>query len=159
MKNGAPAQFVYARERTGQLEFFSLDPAPAGDPAVALRPRVFATSATAAKSAPAAYAFGDFDGDGQEDVAVSDPDGAQMYVYFRQPDGAFTTAAKFPTMSDVRSLAAADWTGTGRASLFAVSGKEQLLAVSDRRTPTGRWATRNRSPLTGRPLAVRGRRP
>ena len=152
--NGAPASFTYAQDRTGQLELFDLDLAAAGKGADwAPRPRVFTPSATAAKTAAAAYAFGDFNGDGREDVAMSDPDGAQMYIYFRQADGGFTTPRQFPSLTDARSLAAADWDGDGRPDLFVVSPKEQLLGVASV-NPDGRLGYPQPLTVKGRPLAV-----
>lgn len=147
-----PPGFVYASNRTGQLEFFRLEPA-AADKAAApgLRPRVF-TPFPGGKTA-AAYAFGDFDGDGREDVAVSDPDSAQVYIYFRQPDGGFTVARRFPSLADARSLAAGDWEGNGHADLFVASPKEQVLGVSAVNAD-GRLGYPQPLPVKGRPLAV-----
>src|SRR5207249_3627001 len=98
----------------GQLVIFELD--STSDSAVAdlppvPRPRVF--TPRAGSKAPASYAFGDFDGDGREDIAVSDPEGAQIFIYFRQADGGFTVAKRFPSLADGRSIAAGDWDGSG----------------------------------------------
>ncbi|MET0263648.1 MAG: VCBS repeat-containing protein, partial [Rariglobus sp.] len=62
------ARLVFAQQRTGQLEFVNLEPAKkerAGR-GPALRPRVF-TPRTSSRT-PAAYAFGDYNGDGREDI-------------------------------------------------------------------------------------------
>ncbi len=148
-KNGPPA-FVFAANPTGQLEFFTLDPVDEKTPGFAPRPRVF-TPPAAVKNA--AYAFGDFDGDGREDIAMSDPDGAQVFIYFRQADGGFTAPKKFPSLADARSLAAGDWEGHGRASLFIASPKEQVLGVATVNAD-GRLGYPQPLPVTGRPLAV-----
>lgn len=147
-----PARLVFAQQRTGQLEFFSLEPAEkekAGAPA--LRPRVFTPRAS--DKTPAAYAFGDYNGDGREDIAVSDADGAQVFIYFRQPDGGFTVAERFPSFSDVRSLAACDWDGDGRAELIVASLKEQAAGIATVNAD-GRLDYPTPLPGTGRPLAV-----
>ena len=147
-----PARLVFAQQRTGQLEFFNLESSGKKDAAApALRPRVF-TPRTPGKTS-AAYAFGDFNGDGREDVAVSDADGAQIFIYLRQPDGGFTVADRFPCFADVRSLAACDWQGDGRAELVVASLKEQSagLAVFN---AEGRLDYPQPLPGTGRPLAV-----
>jgi len=147
------ARLVFAQQRTGQLEFFNLEPEKKGKDGAAptLRPRVF-TPRTSGKT-PAAYAFGDFNGDGREDIAVSDADGAQVFIYFRQPDGGFTTAEKFPSFADVRSLAAGDWNGDGRTELIVASLKEQSVGVASVNAE-GRLDYPQPLPGTGRPLAV-----
>lgn len=148
-----PARLVFAQQRTGQLEFFNFEPAKnkRNDSTPALRPRVF--TPRAAGKTPAAYAFGDYNGDGREDIAVGDADGAQVFVYFRQPDGGFTVAEKFPSFADVRSLAAIDWTGKGRADLVVASLKEQSVGIASVNA-AGRLDYPQPLPGTGRPLAV-----
>lgn len=148
-----PARLVFAQQRTGQLEFFNFEPAKnkKNDSAPALRPRVFTPRSTG--KTPASYAFGDFNGDGREDVAVSDADGAQVFVYFRQPDGGFTVAERFPSFADVRSLAAIDWTGKGRADLVVASLKEQSVGIASVNA-AGRLDYPQPLPGTGRPLSV-----
>ncbi len=150
---GGPPVFTYAQDRTGQLEFFSLETTDGKATGLAPRPRVFTPSAAAAKTAAAAYAFGDFDGDGREDVAMSDPDGSQMFIYFRQADGGFTTPKKFPTLSDVRGLAAADWDGDGRPDIFVVSPKEEVLGIATV-GKDGRLSYPQPLAVKGRPLAI-----
>lgn len=147
------AKLVFAQQRTGQLEFFNLEPEKKGKDGAApvLRPRVF-TPRTSGKT-PASYAFGDYNGDGREDIAVSDADGAQVFIYFRQPDGGFTTAEKFPSFADVRSLAAGDWNGDGRADLIVASLKEQSVGVASVNAE-GRLDYPQPLPGAGRPLTV-----
>lgn len=147
------ARLVFAQQRTGQLEFFNLETAKNKKDAAApvLRPRVFTPRASG--KTPAAYAFGDFNGDGREDIAVSDADGAQIFIYTRQPDGGFTVAERFPTFADVRSLAACDWQGDGRAELVVASLKEQSVGLAAVNAD-GRLDYPQPLPGTGRPLAV-----
>lgn len=150
-----PARLAFAQERTGQLEFFDFEPAKPRKgrdrDTLALRPRVFTPRAPG--KTPAAYALGDIDGDGREDVVMADADGAQVFVYFRQPDGGFSVAERFPSFSDARSLAAADWDGDGRAELFVSSVKEQSVGVSSF-TAEGRLGYPKPIPGAGRPLGV-----
>ena len=151
-KNG-PAQFAVIQDPTGQLVIFSLDPKGGldTDKMPVPRPRIF--TPRAGSTSTESYAFGDFDGDGREDIAVSDPEGAQIFIYFRQPDGGFTIAKRFPSLSDGRSIAAGDWDGSGRASLFVASPKEQVVGVA-MVTPEGRLTYPQPLPVTGKPFAV-----
>lgn len=150
-----PARLVFAQDRTGELEFFDFEPAKPRKgrdrDTLALRPRVFTPRAPG--KTPAAYAMGDIDGDGREDVVMADADGAQVFVYFRQPDGGFSVAERFPSFSDVRAIAAADWDGDGRAELFVSSIKEQSVGVASL-TPEGRLGYPKPLPGAGRPLGV-----
>lgn len=146
-----PAVFAFAQESTGHFEEFRLDPAKPTEGTISLRPRVF--SPRPGSKTPAAYALGDFNADGQLDVAVSDPDGAQVFVYLRQKDGGFTRAERYPVFSDARSIAAGDWDGDGRTDLFVASPKEQSVGVSSL-TPDGRLSYPQPLPITGRPLAL-----
>jgi hypothetical protein len=146
------ARLAFAQQRTGQLEFFDLELAKKKSAeAPALRPRVF--TPRAAGKTPAAYAFADFNGDAREDIAVSDADGAQVFIYFRQPDGGFTVAERFPSFADVRSLATCDWDGDGRSELIVASHKEQAAGIA-RMNADGRLDYPKPLPGAGRPLAV-----
>jgi hypothetical protein len=148
-----PAQFAVVQDPTGQVVIFTLDPKGDSDPDKfpIPRPRIFTPRAES--TSPESYAFGDFDGDGREDIAVSDPEGAQVFIYFRQPDGGFTIAKRFPSLSDGRSIAAGDWDGSGRASLFVASPKEEVVGVATV-TPEGRLTYPQPLPVTGKPFAV-----
>ncbi len=145
-----PATYAFAQETTGQLEVFRLEQMPSATGAPVLRPRVF--SPRAAGKSPACYALGDFNGDKLIDVAVGDPDGAQVYLYLRQPDGGFTSAERYPVSADVRSLSAADWDGDGQDELFVGSPKEQSVGVA--KFANGRLAYPQPLPITGKPLGL-----
>jgi hypothetical protein len=146
-----PAVFAFAQENTGQFEEFRFERAVAtAASSPVMRPRVF--SPRSGGKTPAAYALGDFDGDGREDVAVSDPEGAQIYVYLRNPDGGFTTGQRFPAFADCRSLTAADWNGDGQADLIVASPREQSVGVAT--FAAGRLNYPQALPITGKPLAL-----
>jgi hypothetical protein len=148
------AELLFAQQRTGQLEFFDLEPAKKakrGSRAGSLRPRVFTPRASG--KTPASYAFGDFNGDGREDIAVSDADGAQVFIYLRQTDGGFTVAERYPSFSDVRSLAACDWDGDGRDELIVSSLKEQAAGIASVNADA-RLDYPQPLPGTGHPIAV-----
>lgn len=149
----SPVTFVYARDQTGHIATVSLErraisgPAEFGD----LRPQVF--TPRVAPRLPASYAFGDFDGDGQEDLALGDPDAAQMILYRRQRTGGFAPAERFPSLADARSIASGDWDGDGRAELFIASPKEQAVGIASL-AKNGRFDYPQPFPGTGKPLAL-----
>jgi hypothetical protein len=149
-KGKEPVTFAFAQEATGQLEVFRLEQTPPTNGGPVLRPRVF--SPRAGGKNPACYALGDFNGDKRIDVAVGDPDGAQVYLYLRQPDGGFTGAQRYPVSADVRSLAAADWDGDGQDELFVGSPREQSVGVA--KFANGRLAYPQPLPITGKPLGL-----
>jgi hypothetical protein len=144
------ATFAFAQEATGQLEVFRLEQTPPASGGPVLRPRVFSPRSSGKN--PACYALGDFNGDKRVDVAVGDPDGAQVYLYLRQSDGGFTDAQRYPVSADVRSLAAADWDGDGQDELFVGSPREQSVGVA--KFANGRLAYPQPLPIVGKPLGL-----
>lgn len=150
-KSGRGAVLAYADSQGGKLEQLRIQPRKGEAGEVFLRPRSFAprTSGKAALS----YALGDFDGDGRVDVAAADPDGAQVFIYFRQADGGFTEAKAFPSLAEVKSIAACDWDGDGKADVFVASPREQIAGVASMNAE-GRLVYPQPLPSTGRPLAI-----
>ncbi len=148
-----PASFVFAQDQTGHIATISLERRAGSGltPFTDLRPRVF-TPRLAVKL-PASYAFGDFDGDGDEDLAIGDPDSAQGILYRRQPSGDFASVERYPSLADARSLASGDWDGDGRAELFIASPKEQTVAIAGMER-NGRFGYPQPLPSTGKPLAL-----
>jgi hypothetical protein len=163
-RDGA-ATFACIHGQTGQMQVMSLAkvvavrdghgpgtvPAAADASPPALRPQVF--SPRVESKTPAAYAFADFDGDGTEDLAVSDPDGAQVFLYFRRKDGGFSAAHKFPSLADGRSIAAGKWEGDKNATLFVASPREQSLASASLNA-AGRLDYPQPLQVKGKPVAV-----
>ncbi|OHE79069.1 MAG: hypothetical protein A3G75_15015 [Verrucomicrobia bacterium RIFCSPLOWO2_12_FULL_64_8] len=152
---GQNATVAYVLGQTGQVEVFAVEPrrddaSAAGAPLP--RPRVYSTRIGA--RTPAAYAFGDFNGDGLTDVAMSDPEAAQVALFFREKSGGFGPARKFPSLADSRSIAACDWDGDGRDEVIVASSKEQTLAVAGVEAGEGRLGYPQPLPGKGKPLAV-----
>lgn len=120
---------AYIESRTAMLTVATLEPnghLPNG--VDALKPLVYSTR-VGAKNAPG-YAFGDINGDGRLDLALSDPDGAQILCYFQDEGGELGEAHSFPSLADGRSIAALDWNGSGQADLFVASPKERIVGMA-----------------------------
>ncbi len=149
---GAFPSFVQVQAQTGLVECLTLAPG-AGPPlpSADLQPRIFSTRAGG--KVPSAYALADLDGDRRLDVAVADAEGAQVLLYLRQADGEFQEPQRFPSLAEVRGIAAGDVDGDGRAELLVASPKEKTLGIS-RLSPEGRLGYPQPLPTTGKPLAV-----
>lgn len=145
------AVFADAQDQTGQLEIFTLERAKSAQATPSLRPRVF--SPRPGSKTPSGYTIADFNGDGLDDVAVSDPEGAQVYVYLRQREGGFSNSQKYPVFSDARSIASGMWGDSKRAALFVASPKEQAVGVAFFNNE-GRLGYPQPLPTTGRPLSI-----
>lgn len=152
-KGKTPATFVFAQDQTGHIATISLERRAGSGltPFTDLRPRVF-TPRVAVKL-PASYAFGDFDGDGNDDLAIGDPDSAQGILYRRQRSGDFASAERFPSLADARSIASGDWDGDGKAELFIASPKEQAVGIASMEK-NGRFGYPQPLPTIGKPLAL-----
>ena len=145
------AVFADAQDQTGQLEIFTLERTASTQTAPSLRPRVF--SPRPGSKTASSYTIADFNGDGLDDIAVSDPEGAQVFIYLRQPDGGFSNSQKYPVFSDARSIASGRWGDGKNAALFVASPKEQAVGVA-MFNKDGRLSYPQPLPTTGRPLAI-----
>lgn len=145
------AVFADAQDQTGQLELFTLERAAATQTNPSLRPRVF--SPRPGNKVPCSYTIADFNGDGLTDIAVSDPESAQVFIYLRQREGGFANSQKYPVFSDARSIASGKWGEGNRATLFVASTKEQSVGFTQFNSD-GRLGYPQPLPTTGRPLAI-----
>ena len=146
-----PAQLAYVTGPVGQLNVLQLRPPETGDPSGLPLPRVFRPRQSG--RTPAAYAVGDYNGDGQTDVAVTDPDGAQLSLYLRRADGTFGEGQWFPNLAEAQSLTAVDWDGDGRDELIVASAKERAVGLA-RVEAKGRLSYPQPLPVEGKPVAV-----
>lgn len=146
-------QFVSVLGGVGQLEFFNLGRGETPARGAGLSPRIFAPRVTARN--PALHVIADFDRRHGLDIAVADPDGAQVYLYRRAADGSFANARVFPSLSEIRAASAVTWTAEGPTSLVLASPKEGVFAemISD---GEGGFGPPRILPIAGRPLALVG---
>jgi hypothetical protein len=149
---GGLPSFVQVQAQTGLVECLTLASEPGNAlPTATLQPRIFSTRAGG--KVPSAYALADLNGDTRLDIAVADAEGAQVLLYLRQADGEFQEPQRFPSLAEVRGIAAGDMDGDGRAELVVASLKEKTLGIS-RFSPEGRLGYPQPLPTTGKPLAV-----
>ncbi len=146
-------EFVAVQRRTRLMETIALESVDketkAGGPE--LRPRVFSTSG--GDGPAASYALGDFDADGLLDVAVGLGGKAKVEIYLQEEGVGFGVPTTYPSLPDIRSIAAGDVDGDGAAELFVLSSDEATVGVSHV-SDTGRMSYPRALPITGRPLAL-----
>ncbi|GHC12288.1 FG-GAP repeat domain-containing protein [Cerasicoccus arenae] len=79
---------------------------------------------------PEAYARGDYNGDGIDDLAVADAANAQIWWLEGNPDGGWKAPRSYPSFQGVESLAAADIDGDGQSELFVLSKNETIIGLT-----------------------------
>lgn len=147
-----PPGLAHIQSRTAMLTVISLlSDDRKVDGADAIKPRVYSTG-IGTRTAPG-YAFGDLDGDGRLDLVVTDPEGAQLLVYFQDEGGELGEARRFPSLADGRSVAAVSWSDGEPATLYMASPKERLLGATRLETG-GRLHYPRPVSIEGKPLMV-----
>jgi hypothetical protein len=97
--------------------------------------------------------WADINRDQLPDLLVSEPDSGQLLVYFQKSDGSLGAAKKFPTLTGVSDLAAADWDGDGVVEIFLLSAEERQVGIAHL-DKNGRIAFPTILPFEGKPLAM-----
>jgi len=72
----------------------------------------------------------DFDGNGLDDVVISNPDSAQLTLYKQTAGIGLSEPAKFGAFANITSLSAADIDADGKAELAVLSVKEKAIGIS-----------------------------
>ncbi len=106
-------------------------------------------------SSAAIPATGDFDGDGTNDVAMADPDGARILVWFGAKNGNFKRPAEFPALARATSLSAVKNGEGKRDSLLICSTQEGMAGIATV-TENLRLPFPQPLPVEGEPLVSAG---
>lgn len=77
----------------------------------------------------ASYALGDLNGDGQEDLLVANPAGAELVLFLKNP-GHFESPQTFPSFSEISSIASGRFFKDDRAAVVVVSAGEKTIGLS-----------------------------
>jgi hypothetical protein len=95
----------------------------------------------------------DLNGDGRQDLLVAEPENGQLSVYLQQADGSLAPPRTFPTLAGVSQVAAADWDGSGRPTLFLLSQTENAIGAAQF-DKDGHLPFPTLIPLDGKPIAM-----
>ena len=96
-------------------------------------------------------AVADLDGDGLNDVVVSDPANTQLVVHLGTSDGP-GPARFYPSLLETQRVIAADLDGDGRAEVYVLSTKERQIGHAE--FTEGRLSFPSPIALEGEPLAI-----
>jgi hypothetical protein len=96
-------------------------------------------------------ALGDLDGDGKQDVVVTDPSNAQFLVY-RQGKGGLGTPESYPGLAGGKTVRVADFDGDGKAEVIVLSVPEKQIGRSV--LLDGRLTFPAPLPISGEPVAL-----
>jgi hypothetical protein len=75
-------------------------------------------------------AISDLDGDGLNDVMVTDPDASRVLVFRQRPGSGLDLGTPYPGLSGADQIRSADLDGDGKAEIVVHSGPEKTLGLS-----------------------------
>ena len=97
--------------------------------------------------------WADVIGNGRPDLLVAEPENGQLSVSLQQPDGSLAPPTTFPTLAGVSQIAAADWDGTGKPTIFLLSQTENAVGITQF-DKAGRLPFPTLLQLDGKPIAM-----
>lgn len=118
-------------------------------------PLLYAFESTGGKKARS-LAVGDVNGDGRNDVVVSEPDTAQVALYLQREDGRLASRVNFPSLANIDAVRVADLDGDKRAEVIVLSKTEGTVGVASL-SKEGRLPFPRMLELPGKPLAIDAR--
>ena len=103
-------------------------PSPCALPSCIALPPVTTTSGTT-NASPSAIVTGDFNNDGNTDIAVTDVANNRVLVLLGKGDGTFLTPVAYPTGNKPVALLAQDFDGDGEPDLAAVNQTDGTVTI------------------------------
>ena len=95
---------------------------------------------------------GDIDGDGLDDVIISDPGAAEL-IFYRQISGlGLAEPVRFPTFSEIENLSVADIDGDGKMEVGVLSIKEKVIGKAE--FANGRLSFPETLQIVGEPVGM-----
>ncbi len=149
-----PSDLLTVKRTRSELQFTPLSDEPGAlSAAKSLAIRNYPVPKSGVESA--LYAVGDFNGDGQGDVAVADTGGAAIYLYLQGEQGEFRQPTEYPSLQTISSLSVVHFATEPRAALLVCSEKEGMVGIS-RVSESGRLGFPVNLSLPGEPLVAVG---
>jgi Flp pilus assembly secretin CpaC len=106
----------------------SCAPTPRSFPSCIQLPSVMAGTTTM-PAAPSAIVTGDFDGDGNTDIAVTDKNNKRVLILLGNGDGTFQAPVAYMTGSNPVALVAQDFDGDGHPDLAVVNQGDNTVSI------------------------------
>ncbi|MEM8883826.1 MAG: VCBS repeat-containing protein [Planctomycetota bacterium] len=152
--DGAPgADLAVVQRSSGVLRTMNVVAGVAAEGNLGLgHPLLYSFEGTGGKKART-IRVGDVNGDGRNDVVVSEPDTAQVALYLQAADGTLAGRKAFPSLATIEDLCVADLDGDKRAEIVVLSKAEGTVGVA-KLGENGRLPFPRLIDLPGKPLAI-----
>ena len=153
--DGKPgAELVVVQRSSGVMRVLSVEKSSGGAarPLGMGAPSIHAFENTGGKKSRA-LAIGDVNGDGRNDVVVTEPDTAQVALYLQGEDGRLRARRTFPSLAGAETLRVVDLNGDKRAEVIVMSKDEGAVGIASL-TEEGRLPFPTTIKIPGKPLAM-----